>query len=502
MPSIISASFWSYVLNWGQQGIAALVTFILAAVLGPEDYGLVVIAVSFILLIQSVLDQGFAIALIQRQDLTEEHLHTVFWSLIGLAILSTGIVLSGAHAWATWNHNADIDTIIWALTPLIFLKCMYLIPHVLLRREMNFRKIALITNIALIISSIGAIIALIFGLRVWALVLYYILSELALAIFYCGTTKYRPLFSFSFSKLMAIMPVATGGFVSGLGSFARSRGDIFIMGALLGPAAVGLFRLAMRVQELLLTLFMRPISMVALSALSKAGQDRASRQKSAAQFLELATGLTVPVMALAAALSPYLMGLLGEKWLPAAPALSILCVLGSMNAGLFLVPQFLNALGKSWQAALWLWATGGTALIFMIPAIKLLTATYAELPAQLSGLSLYLLAINVAISVPFGSILMRRNFALPWWFLAHKLIRPFATGLLVFGLVRIADLTLYSELGAPFHGTPLLFKLSMLSCFGGIILVAALYLFNRPFFDAVVLKFYRLAVNFLNRRNI
>ncbi len=498
MPSLLSASFWSFVLNWGQQGIAAIVTFLLAAVLGPEKYGLAIIAISFVLLLQSVLDQGLLVALIQRQDLDDDNLNSVFWALIAFAVLSTGLILHGANLWADWNQSVELTSLVWALSPIVTLKCLYLVPHALLRRELNFKRLAMINNLALIFAGFVAILSLANGLGIWSLILYYLTLEFANAIFYWTMTRYRPAFFFSSSKLMVLLPVASGGFAAGLGSFARSRGDIFVLGVLLGPAAVGLFRLALRIQELLLTLFTRPISMVALPAIARSAQDPTQRRKSASDFLLLSTGLTIPVMAFVAGISPYILGLLGQNWQVAAPSLSILCVLGALNSALFLVPQYLNALGKTWLSAIWFWLTSVTTLVLMVPFIQVFAGQLEATSDQLSALAFYLLVINLIVSLPSGSILLRQTFKLPSLFLCSGLLRPCASGILVYAIVKISDEFLTSRVILHDEYNSLLSLIALITI-GGLATLASIYLLNRNFYDEVAPRLFSIARSALQR---
>ena len=37
---------WAFVLNWGQRGVATLFTVLLAAILGPNDFGVVALALA------------------------------------------------------------------------------------------------------------------------------------------------------------------------------------------------------------------------------------------------------------------------------------------------------------------------------------------------------------------------------------------------------------------------------------------------------------------------
>src|SRR5271167_4995126 len=107
---------WAYTWSWGERGFSALFTFFLAVVLGPQIFGSVAIAATYIAFLQMFLDQGFATALIQRKDLTDEHLNSVFWLDIVLSFAFIAVSVALSHWWAALNHAPQIASVIIALS--------------------------------------------------------------------------------------------------------------------------------------------------------------------------------------------------------------------------------------------------------------------------------------------------------------------------------------------------------------------------------------------------
>src|ERR1700678_3381342 len=101
--SFSNALKWAYVGNIGDRGISALVTFVLAGIMGPYDFGLVSIAAIYIGFVQVFLEQGLASALIQKKDLQQEHCDAVFWLnlVVSLSLVALTIAISGW--WARIN---------------------------------------------------------------------------------------------------------------------------------------------------------------------------------------------------------------------------------------------------------------------------------------------------------------------------------------------------------------------------------------------------------------
>lgn len=88
--TFMEAVKWAFVRNWGRQGITSIVTFILASILGPHDFGTVAIASVYIAFIQMLLGFGFDTAIIQRKDLKSLHVDSVFWVILIASILLAG----------------------------------------------------------------------------------------------------------------------------------------------------------------------------------------------------------------------------------------------------------------------------------------------------------------------------------------------------------------------------------------------------------------------------
>ena len=71
--SFLGAVKWAYVGQSGDRAFSAIFTFVLAAMLGPRDFGLVAIGVVYLTFMQIFLDQGLVAALISKADLQPEH---------------------------------------------------------------------------------------------------------------------------------------------------------------------------------------------------------------------------------------------------------------------------------------------------------------------------------------------------------------------------------------------------------------------------------------------
>ena len=114
-PSFLNSIKWAYTGNWGERAFSALFMFILAAMLGPRDFGVISIALTQVLFLQMFLDQGLAAALIQRKDLKQEHLDAVFWMDLALSLVLLLLIIVFCRWWARLNVDPEASPVIAAI---------------------------------------------------------------------------------------------------------------------------------------------------------------------------------------------------------------------------------------------------------------------------------------------------------------------------------------------------------------------------------------------------
>ena len=100
---------WAFALTWGQRGITTVFMIVLAAILGPEAFGVVTMAGAFVALIWLVQEQGVSTAIVQRKDLDEEHLDSAFWINFAFCIVLSGVGIALSGWWAGVNDTPELS---------------------------------------------------------------------------------------------------------------------------------------------------------------------------------------------------------------------------------------------------------------------------------------------------------------------------------------------------------------------------------------------------------
>src|SRR5690606_25083114 len=226
----------------GLSAITALTTFVLAALLGPEEFGLLWMAMVWVNLGQVLLQHGPTMAVIQQDDITDRHLDAAFWTTLIGATLFSALLAATAPVWAAVNDLPRLTPLCLSLTAILPLYALNAIPEAVLRRRMELRGIAVRYLVSGLVSAGAAIGAALAGLGVWALVVQQVGMTATNTVLLWTMTSWRPRLRRFGRELRDIRGPSGKTLLGALGTFAQTGVDVVVMGAYFGPVVVGLFR--------------------------------------------------------------------------------------------------------------------------------------------------------------------------------------------------------------------------------------------------------------------
>ena len=357
---------WVLVSNWGREGILSLVTFILAAILGPTDFGTVAIAYIYIAFVQMFVGLGFNATLIQKKDLNESHLDSVFWLVVILSLLLMAISIALSGWWANINHSVQIKAVICSLSVLIPIQGLIIVQQALFHRKMDFKSLALRDNVSAFAGGVIGISMALWGFGVWALVGQQLSRALLSLLLLWKLSDWRPSFKFSPSHAKETLNFSFKVFVGRIGDYFQGYSDALLLGVFLGPQAVGLYRLATRIMRIPVALVSRAIHVVSLPQFSQF-QDNTIELKNTLLFcLRGSTIITIPVVMGLSGASDLVMAVIGPKWLPASKVLMILCIVGFVMSMTLFTGTLLQAIGKPGIQTTMTWCLAITNAVFFV----------------------------------------------------------------------------------------------------------------------------------------
>jgi O-antigen/teichoic acid export membrane protein len=396
--TFLRAVKWAYVMNCGQQGLTALFSFGLAAIVGPRDFGTLAMAMIYIQFVQIFLEQGLVATLIQRKDLRTEHLDSVFWMGFGLSLALMAVTIVGSPYWAAVNHLPGLAAVICALSLMLPIEGLDIVQRAILQREMDFKSLSIRTNLAVIAGGIPGLVMAFRGFGVWSLVAQKLLQETVALGLLWGLSPWRPGFRCELASLRELWRVSLSNLLSRVGVFFSGQSDGLLMGLFFGPMAVGLYQLANRLMSTVLTTTTGSIQIVSLPQFSRFQHQPAELRESVLACIRLTAIVSVPALVGLSVVSRPLMRVLGRDWAQATNALQILTVVGIVMTFQYLIGPLLQAVSKPHQAAAMVWAHGAISVVTLVAAGIFLKS--AAIERQVFGIATVRLVVAFFFFVP------------------------------------------------------------------------------------------------------
>ena len=347
----IKGAFWSAVQSWGTQVVTFVVFTLLARLLEPKAFGLVALAGVFIAFVQVFLDRGFSVAIVQRQELEPGHLDTALWTGITIGSLMTIVSIISAETIADIFNEPELAPIIRWLSLVFVIRGFSSVQEAILRRNLNFKVLAIRSSIAVITAGIVAIIMAFMGWGIWCLVAQQLTHRTLQVLMLWSISDWRPKLNFSWPHFKSLFSFGINIVAIDFLNFLNRRGDDFLIGYFLGSVALGYYSVAYRLLVTGTQLLTGILNQVALPTFSKLQSEPKRLRKALYKVTFLASLISIPAFMGLAVLAPELITVMfGKQWIPSIPVMKILASIGVLQPLFFLNGAVMTAMGKpSWR---------------------------------------------------------------------------------------------------------------------------------------------------------
>jgi len=345
----LRGAIWSMLGSFAPAAFGILVFLATSRVLTPAEFGIVAFAASIATFGMAIAPAGFREAIIQRQDIGSRHLNAVFWlCLVASLVIYGGLVLAAAPI-AAWSGEAQLQLLIPFMAIRVVFDMVAAVPNGLLVRSMSFKRLAMRTTAASLMAALVCLTLLWFGFGLWALAF----SQVATSIVTCFgaliAARWLPGFSFDFKALRELG--SFGLYSSGNHFITTISIDQILIGALLGPAGLGIYGFARRIFQILTDLITGALNLVSYSLLSSMQNEREKLREAYLIGTFASSVIAFPVFAGLALVAPDLIPFaFGPQWVEAVPVVQALCALGLLTAIGILQASLIKSQG---QADLW-----------------------------------------------------------------------------------------------------------------------------------------------------
>ncbi|RIQ25255.1 lipopolysaccharide biosynthesis protein [Jiangella rhizosphaerae] len=446
-----SAAIWSYSLTIGKMAITTGLSLALAAMLGPRAFGVIAMALVFTNFIEMLQQQGMMPAIIARKTLSDLHADTAFWLVLGAGVVCTGLGLLVAPWWAALNGLPELTPVIQVLALSVPLSSSVVVHEAILRRHLDFRKLAVRSWSSVLAGGVAGIVAAVAGWGVWALVTQQVVTTVTTVMVLWRVSHWRPRLRFNTGAAKDLWHYSVRSSASSLGLFLGGRLDVILAGALFGPVLVGLYRMGQRLTSMVVDVTARSMQAVSLPGLSALQDDQDAFNARLLRMQRVTAALALPVLGIVTGVAPAVQQLLGDEWAGTTQAIRILAVSQALSALTLLLGPALQARGKPGTLAvvLWIWSGLGAAALLTAAALddtalsRLAVLCWAIVAAS-AGAAILLLAVasrtfDIRIAKFFmiflpavvaGLAAAGVASALTWWLATSPLVAAVLGGLL------------------------------------------------------------------------
>lgn len=345
---IIKGTIWNTIEKVAVKSSSFVVSIILARILSPNDYGLIGMLTVFIALSTIFIESGFAKALIQKQNRTQEDFSTVFYFNLGIAVILYVILFISAPLIAIFYDTPILSPILRILSINIIIGSINIVQRAQLMIAMDFKSLAKINLYGTVTGGICGIIAAIANYGVWALVIQTIASTFTMTILFFFFTHWRPSLLFSIESFKELFHFGSKLLTASAIVTIFNNISTIAIGKLYKSDQLGIFTRASQFTEMIAWTINDVLGTVTFPVLSELQNNKEALLKVYKKSLFYTSLITFPAMILLALVAkPLVIVLLTEKWLPCVALIQILCFSRMLTPLSSINMNLLNAIGRS-----------------------------------------------------------------------------------------------------------------------------------------------------------
>lgn len=325
----VSGMIWTFLQQFGSQLISFAVSMVLARLILPEEFGLIGMLTIFMGIGSALFNGGLTSSLIRTQECTQEDYSTVFYFNFAGSVLIYGILFIVAPWIAKFYHQPSLTSITRAYGLTFILSAFGTVQNTILTRELKFKKLAIISLPALVISSVVGILMAYLNYGVWSLVVSALVNAFFVSFFLWFNTEWYPKLIFSKDKFIQHFHYGYKLTISGILDTVFTNIYQIVIGRFYSAALVGYYTRANTLMMLPVGNISGALNKVIFPLFSKVQDDLPRFRNSYKQIMQMVLFIITPIIILMGLLAkPLIVLLFTDKWLPVVPIFKIICFTG------------------------------------------------------------------------------------------------------------------------------------------------------------------------------
>ena len=390
--------FWSGLENAGLAVISLVGLIFYSRLLSPSDFGLFSVALSVFELCSLLVTMVFHDALIQRKTVKDTHFDSAFTVCMFLSVVMVVASWFCAPLFERLTGMTGAGAVFFAMSlayPALAASSTIVARQ---RRDLRFKALAIRSLGGRVTGAAIGLVAAIYGLGVWSLVIQQICTACVGSIVLWLAADYKPRFRFS---LQSTSEIANFGMLSTLNlviSFSAKRLFVFLAGIRIGLTDAGFLNIAFRVVDMLWSILATAVTQVSLPMLVDLRSEEARLSRAYQKSVSFSCLLLFPCFTGIALVAPELISLVfGSRWQQAAFGVTLLALLAVMQTPRLFANPLLTALGRPQDVLV----SVGFELVVLLALMSLLDISNF-------GLALAVWMLSETAPIAISTLMLRR----------------------------------------------------------------------------------------------
>lgn len=270
---ILNATKWSAITEIASKLITPVSTMVLARLLTPDAFGILVTATMVISFAEIFTDAGFQKYIIQHAFKDDDDLYNstavAFWSNLIFSLIVWGVICIFSDQIAHLVGNDGYGLVISTSCICIPLASFSSIQMALFKRKLDFKTLFVVRIFGILIPIIVTIPLAYFTRSFWALIIGMIALNLCNAIVLTWKSSWKPTLYYNVSLFKEMFSFTMWSMIEAISIWLTNYIDVFIVGTILTNYYMGLYRTSITTVGHIMALITSATTPVLFSSLSR-----------------------------------------------------------------------------------------------------------------------------------------------------------------------------------------------------------------------------------------
>jgi O-antigen/teichoic acid export membrane protein len=340
--------FWGGIRSGAELFFTVVFGICLARILTPEDYGLVGMLAIFSGMATMLINSGFFVALVNKQNATHKDYNAVFWFTFLFGLFLYLVLFFSSPLIARFYGRPELENLSKVLFISFFFAGIAITPGAVMHKQLMVKQQAYITTLSLLISSTVGLVLAVTGYAYWALVIQNIILIVLGFVLMYFYAPWKPTLNIDFKPLKEMFSFSAKLLVTGIFSCINSNIFSVLLGKFYSATQLGYYSQGQKWMGMGQSFIGGMINQVSQPVLVQVQTERERQVNVLRKMIRFGAFVSFPLMlGLAFIGKEFILIAVGEKWLPSVPFLQLFCIWGAITFLWNLLTNIICTHGKS-----------------------------------------------------------------------------------------------------------------------------------------------------------